>query len=67
MAKGRREKILEHADQALNDMLRAHNNLLWLMETYGEVHPDYREAVKYLDDALGQVAQNLTLMRQNVM
>jgi hypothetical protein len=67
MTKGTREKILEHADQALNDMLRAHNNLLWLEETYGEIHPDYRDAVKYLDNALEDIAKNLTLMRSNVM
>ena len=56
--------LKRYADEALNDLGRAVGNLNKLIETYGEVHPDYRTAVEAIKTIVENTAEFLTAFRE---
>lgn len=67
MPKTRRQRLLEIADQALNDLDRAFENLNHLADAYRVLHPDYTQAVEVMIEALAQVHDFVKVFRTERM
>ena len=67
MPRRTRDYMLRHADQALNDLERALSRLEILRATYGEIRPEYSQAVELIAATIVQAHDFLDKFRHNVM
>jgi hypothetical protein len=60
MPRSTREYLLRYADEATHDLDRALTNLLALKIAYGDIHPDYAQAVELIMILVRQAQEFLT-------
>jgi hypothetical protein len=67
MARGTRETIITHADQAINDLKRASDNLELIRDLYAPVHPEYAGMCQLIIDSIFETARVLIQIRDEKM
>ena len=67
MARGTREALLTHVDQALNDLKRANDNIEFMRDTYQPVHPDLANVCQAHLDAIEAIALSLMTFKDEKM
>jgi hypothetical protein len=63
MPANHRAYLKRYADEALNDLGRAHEKMVHLAGDYGDIHPEYRTACEQIATMITQVAEFLATFR----